>query len=216
MPIKNKKYDYLPYIIPFLLFVLLSYSALLTGLSEALVYPVKTVVTLIALGLTWKYVKNEIRFMFDFIAIISGVIIFLFWVGLEGMYPLVGNPIGFNPYELSSGIFVYILIAFRIFGASLVVPVIEELFWRSFALRFLIDKNFIEIKPGTFSLFSFVFVSISFGFEHYRWLPGIIAGFVYALCYYRTKNLFSPILSHAVTNLLLGVYVLWSGQWSFW
>ncbi|MCP3954146.1 MAG: CAAX prenyl protease-related protein, partial [Desulfobacterales bacterium] len=96
------------------------------------------------------------------------------------------------------------------------VAVIEELFWRTFALIFLINKNFIKIKLGTFFLFSFVFVSISLVFERYRWLPGIIAGFVYALCYYRTKNLFSPILSHAVTNILLGVYVLWSGQWSFW
>lgn len=216
MSIENKKYDCFPYIIPFLLFVVLNYLGLFTGVSEVFVYPAKTVVSIIVLGFIWKYVKNEICLEFDFIALGGGIFVFLFWIGLEGVYPLIGNPVGFNPWELSSGISVYILIAFRLFGASLVVPVIEELFWRSFALRFLIDTNFSKIKPGTFSLFSFVLVSISFGFEHYRWLPGIIAGFVYALCYYRTRNLFSPILSHATTNLLLGIYVLWSGQWSFW
>jgi CAAX protease family protein len=216
LSIKNKKYNYLPYIVPFLLFVLLGYLSLWTGISEAFVYPAKTVVTLIALGLIWKYVKSEIVFEFDLIAILSGIFVVLFWIGLEGRYPLIGSPLGFDPWELSSGIFIYLLIILRLLGACLVAPVIEELFWRSFALRFLIDANFLKIKPGTFSLFSFVIVSISFGFEHYRWLPGIIAGAVYALCYYRTKNLFSPILSHAVTNLLLGIYVLWSGQWSFW
>ncbi len=216
MSIENKKSAYLPYITPFALFALLSYLSILTGISEAYAYLVKVIVTLIILGFIWKYVKNEIRFVFDFVSIIGGIIVFLIWIGLEGTYPLIGNPIGFNPWELSSGYFVYIMIAFRVLSASIVVPMIEELFWRSFALRFLIDTNFLNIKPGTFSLFSFVLVSVSFGFEHYRWLPGIFAGFVYALCYYRTKNLFSPILSHAVTNLLLGIYVLWAGHWSFW
>ena len=45
---------------------------------------------------------------------------------------------------------------------------------------------------------------------------GILAGLIYALLLYRSKNLFSPILSHAVTNLLLGIYVLITRQWSFW
>ncbi|MCK5311634.1 MAG: CAAX prenyl protease-related protein [Desulfobacteraceae bacterium] len=216
MSIENKKYEYLPYITPFALFALLSYFGCLSVIPEAYVYPVKAIVTTIVLVFIWKYVKNEVCFEFDLIAVIGGIIVFLFWTGLEGVYPLIGNPIGFNPWELSSGSFVYILIVFRLFGASLVVPIIEELFWRSFALRFLIDTNFLNIRPGTFSVFSFILVSISFGFEHYRWLPGILAGFVYALCYYRTRNLFSPILAHAVTNLLLGIYVLWSGHWSFW
>ncbi|MCK5543479.1 MAG: CAAX prenyl protease-related protein [Desulfobacterales bacterium] len=216
MSIENKKYEYLPYITPFVVFALLGYLGTLTGISEAFLYPVKAIVTMIVLGFAWKYVNNEVCFIFDFISIAGGIIVFLFWIGLEGTYPLIGNPIGFNPWELSLGPFVCLLIAFRLFGAGIIVPLIEELFWRSFALRFLIDTNFVKIKPGTFSLFSFVLVSISFGFEHYRWLPGILAGFVYALCYYRTRNLFSPVLAHAVTNLLLGIYILWSGHWSFW
>jgi CAAX prenyl protease-like protein len=216
LSIENKKYAYLPYIMPFAVFVLLSYFRSLSVIQEAFVYPVKAVVTTIVLGFAWKYIKNEVCFELDLIAVTGGIVVFLLWIGLEGVYPLIGCPLGFNPRELSSGGFVYVLIAFRLFGASIIVPMIEELFWRSFALRFLIDTNFLKIKPGTFSLFSFILVSISFGFEHYRWLPGILAGLVYALCYYRTTNLFSPILSHAVTNLLLGVYVLWYGQWSFW
>jgi len=68
----------------------------------------------------------------------------------------------------------------------------------------------------TGGLFSFIFISILFGLEHHRWLVGIAAGMIYAGVLYKEKNLFAPILSHALTNLLLGVYVLYTRQWSFW
>jgi hypothetical protein len=111
---------------------------------------------------------------------------------------------------------VYTLIAFRLGGAALVVPVMEELFWRSFALRFLISSDFRSVPLGKFSWYSFIVVSILFGLEHHEWLSGMLAGMIYALVLYRTRNLFDPILAHAVTNLLLGVYVLTTGSWSFW
>ena len=69
------------------------------------------------------------------------------------------------------GPYVYIL-ASHLFGAVLVVPVMEELFWRSFALRFLININFTRYALGTFTWFSYIFVSIAFGMGHHRWLPG--------------------------------------------
>jgi CAAX prenyl protease-like protein len=98
----------------------------------------------------------------------------------------------------------------------LVVPLMEELFWRSFAMRFMIRSDFKSVPLGKFSWFSFLIVAIAFGFEHHQWLPGIVAGLVYAGVLYRSKNLFSPILSHAVTNLLLGIYVLSTAKWGFW
>jgi uncharacterized protein len=118
--------------------------------------------------------------------------------------------------SVNSNALAMVLIFFRMFGAVLVVPVMEEIFWRSFALRVLIDHDFKKVPVGRFTWFSFIAVSVAFGFAHHQWLPGIIAGLVYAAVLYRTKNLFSPILSHAVTNLLLGLYVLWSGEWHYW
>jgi len=83
-----------------------------------------------------------------------------------------------------------------------------ELFWRSFVLRFAIRSDFKSAPLGQFSWFSFIFVSLLFGFEHDRWLVGIFAGMVYAGVLYRSKNLFDPILSHTITNFLLGFYVI--------
>ncbi len=83
-------------------------------------------------------------------------------------------------------------------------------------MRFAIKSDFKSIPLGQFSWFSFIFIAFLFGFEHYRWLPGIIAGMVYAGVLYRRKDLFESILSHATTNLLLGIYVLATHHWSFW
>lgn len=203
------------HVFPFLLFFLFIYLGPLLNISKAVLYPLQTVVISGILVFYWRIYRNEIRFSLDWIAIVAGAAVFAIWVLPEGLYPQISAS-EFNPHELAGGYAVFVLIAFRLIGAVLVVPLAEEIFWRSFALRFLIRSDFKAIPVGRFSWFSFVVVSIAFGLEHHRWLPGIIAGLVYAALLYRTKNLFSPILAHAVTNLMLGVYVLATQQWTFW
>ena len=205
----------LPYIIPFLLFAVVTLLGPKLGLGLGMVYTLKTVLVGACLIVFLPKWKSEIRFTLDLPAIIAGVIVFGIWIGMENVVPHMGEAKGFNPHELSHD-WTTGLISIRMIGAVLVVPIMEELFWRSFALRFLIDTHFKRIPLGTFTWFSFILVSVAFGLEHHRWLPGILAGLVYAALLYRTKNLFSPILSHAVTNLLLGVYVLGTGEWHFW
>ena len=205
----------IPYIFPFALFAVCIYTGLLFNISQSFMYPVKTVLVASSLIYFWNVYKQEIRFSFSWLPVIAGILVFCMWVFFEGMYPQIGHS-EFNPYKHASGYGVYFIITFRLIGATLVVPLMEELFWRSFALRFAIKSNFKAVPLGQFSWFSFIFISILFGLEHERWLVGIIAGMVYSGTLYRRKNLFDPILSHAITNLLLGVYVLSTHQWSFW
>ncbi len=98
-----------------------------------------------------------------------------------------------HPYEQASGYVVYLVIALRLIGASLIVPLMEELFWRSFAFRFAIRSDFKSVPLGQFSWFSFIVISLLFGLEHHRWLVGIVAGMVYAGVLYHRKNLFDPL-----------------------
>ena len=206
---------YIPYIVPFVLFAIFTYIGPLFHISPLLIYPIKTVLVAVSLIYFWNVYKQEIRFSFSYLAVISGLFVFFIWVLPEGLYPHIGYS-EFNPYEQASGYGVYFTIVFRMIGASLVVPLMEELFWRSFALRFAIKSDFKSVPLGQFSWFSFIFISLLFGFEHHRWLVGIVAGMVYAGVLYRTRNLFVPIFSHAITNFLLGLYVLSTHQWSFW
>ncbi|MGM0682289.1 MAG: CAAX prenyl protease-related protein [Thermodesulfobacteriota bacterium] len=202
-----------PYILPFFIFALLTLLGPPLELSPLLVYPLKTVLTGGALLFFRKTLRKEITFRMDWPAVGAGILVFLIWIIPEGHYPQLGGPAAsFNP---AGGAFLLYLV-FHLLGSSLVVPVMEEVFWRSFALRFLIDNKFTAVPLGKFTWFSFILVSIAFGFEHHRWLPGIMAGLAYALVLYRTKNLFSPILAHGVTNFLLAVYVITTGSWHFW
>ena len=206
---------WLPYVVPFGLFGILTYAGPLLHLSPALVYPVKTLVTGIALYHYRGSYGREIRPSLDLWAIGAGILVFLLWVLLDPFYPKV-TPDGLNPSDHASGVGLYLFIATRLAGAALIVPVMEELFWRSFAMRYLVGNDFRKVALGQFTWFSFGVVALAFGLEHHRWLAGILAGIVYGLLLVRTKNLFSPILSHGVTNLLLGGYVLATEQWIFW
>jgi CAAX prenyl protease-like protein len=125
-------------------------------------------------------------------------------------------PLGFNPALLSDRPLQITMTIFRIAGAVLVVPVMEELFWRSFLIRYIIDKNFDTVQLGTFTWGSFLITVILFGLEHNYMYAGIMAGGIYNLLLYRTRSLAQCILAHAVTNLALAVYVVTTGKWQFW
>lgn len=179
-------------------------------------YPIKTL--LVGFFLYFYYRRKfypEITFKCSWIALFVGILVFIGWVLPEGWYPQIGAS-EFNPYTFGKGWVSYILIAFRLIGAVIVVPIMEELFWRSFAIRWLINEKFTSIPIGTFTWFSCLAIVLGFGFEHHRWLVGILAGILYNTLLYYKKNIADCIIAHAVTNLLLGIYVLVTQQWTFW
>lgn len=207
--------DWSPYVLPFGLFALLTYGLPLAGLAAGAAYGFKILVTSAALVFYWSRVRDEFRKGHIGLSLVSGVVVYGLWVLLEGFYPPIGTS-SFDPHREAEGAAWVFLIATRLAGSVLVVPIMEELFWRSFALRVAIDSDFKSIPLGRFSWFSFLLVSAAFGFEHHQWLPGILAGMVYAGVLYRTGNLFVPTLAHAVTNLILGIHVIVTDQWFYW
>ena len=182
-------------------------------------YTVKTVVVLLALIFFWKSYDelslNGLKFGGLLIALLSGVVVFILWINMDWPMARMGEIEPFDPHLLP-GEWLYPFIIIRLFGAAIVVPIFEELFWRSFILRYIVDANFTSVKLGTFTWPSFIISSILFGLEHHLWLAGIMAGIFYNIVLYRTKNLWCSILAHSVTNLMLGVYVVKTGSGQFW
>jgi len=101
-------------------------------------------------------------------------------------------------------------------GAVLVVPVMEELFWRGFLARWLVNPDFKAVSLGSFTPFAFWTTVVLFGVEHEQWLAGMICGVLLNGLLYRTKNLLACVLAHAVANALLAAWVLTRGDWKFW
>lgn len=181
-------------------------------------YPAKIALVALLLALFWRRYQELSRFRLAplpaSIALATGVVVLVLWISLDAGWMVVGAPLGFDPRV--GGRIDWLLVAIRIAGAALVVPIMEELFWRSFLMRWVDDPDFESVEPSQLSIKSFVITVLLFGFEHNLWLAGIVAGAAYSLLYMRHRNLWSPILAHAVTNGLLGVWVVRTGNWSYW
>jgi hypothetical protein len=149
-------------------------------------------------------------------AVAVGIAVFVLWINLDFSWAMLGAPdTGFDP-RTSSGDIDWALAAVRLFGAAAVVPIMEELFWRSLIMRWIDDHDFLRLPVAATSLRALLLSSIVFGVEHKLWLAGLLAGLAYGGLYRRSRNLWSPILAHSLTNLLLGCWVLATGAWSFW
>ena len=150
------------------------------------------------------------------VVLLVGVATFIMWIQVDWTIPVSGAPKGFNPMLLPEGHLRTILTATRVAGAVLVVPLMEELFWRSFLLRYLVDADFESVQLGRFTWGSFIITTILFGLEHHLIAAGMIAGAIYSVILYRTRSLAQCVLAHAVTNLALSCYVLYTEKWYFW
>ena len=148
------------------------------------------------------------------VAVTAGVIVLLLWISLDAPWMIVGYNDGYEPRV--NGQLDWPLAVIRIAGAALVVPVMEELFWRSFLMRWIEASEFQSIDPSQLGIKSFAITIVLFGFEHNSWLAGMVAGAVYGWLYWRYRSLWPPIIAHAVTNGLLGIWVVATGNWWFW
>lgn len=150
------------------------------------------------------------------IAVAVGVAVFVAWINLGSSWMMVAAPTaGYQPLG-PDGQMEWGLIAIRLAGAALVVPVMEELFWRAFLLRWLTRPDFLQVDPASVGLKAFAITAVLFAVEHNLWLAGLVAGIAYNLLYVRSRTLWSPILAHGVTNGILGVWVIASGRWEYW
>jgi CAAX prenyl protease-like protein len=108
-------------------------------------------------------------------------------------------------------------LALRAASSFLLVPILEELFWRGWLMRWLIRPAFLEIEFGTYRAAAFWIVAALFASEHGAyWEVGLAAGILYNWWAIRTRCLPDCILAHAVTNAILSAYVLFTGQWRYW
>jgi CAAX prenyl protease-like protein len=105
-------------------------------------------------------------------------------------------------------------LALRVLGATVMVPVAEELAFRGFLHRWLISRNFECVPIGQWSLLAFAVSSLLFGAMHTRWVAGALSGAVFAVVMYRTNRLSDPIAAHMTANATICAWAIAWGQWS--
>ena len=165
----------------------------------------------------------KVRYLGGSLAI--GIGAFLLWIAPDTLFPgwrqhwLFTNAVmgevrvSLSAEQLSSPF----LLLFRTLSATLMVPILEELFWRAWMLRWLVEKDFETLPMGSCDRQSFWIVAALFAMEHGPyWEVGLLTGLLWNWWMTRTRSLGDLIFVHGVTNLSLSLYVIWSKKWEFW
>ena len=154
-----------------------------------------------------------------------GAIVFAIWIAPDTLIPgyrsywlfqnsVTGHLTSSLPEELRQNIAILVLRSVR---AILIVPIVEELFWRGWLMRWLINPDFEKVELGSYTPLAFWATAILFASEHGPyWEVGLIAGAAYNWWMMRTKSLGDLIVAHALTNGLLCAYVVATGKWEYW
>lgn len=208
----------LPYV------VLLVLTFLQDSMGETARYWLYGAKLLVGLYCIWRIrdLVPEMRWAFSWEAVAVGVLVFAVWVGLDPFYPkisfLFATTDPWNPVKhFGEGSFAAIFfVAVRTIGSALVIPPIEEIFYRSFLYRWFVRKDFEKLPFNVFHGLSFVVTALIFGFVHYQWLGGILCAMCYQWLVIRKNRLGDAITAHAVTNFLLGVWIYWRDDYKFW
>lgn len=192
------------------------------GASDAASWLVVARGAIVALALAWFWpAYSELRKPSPaaaadwLLAALGGFAVFLVWIGLDQEWAVLSRSVGFIPHDPEGGTDWFKALA-RLAGFALVVPVMEELFWRSFLLRWLERHDFLSVAPRLVGMRAFLITTVLFSLEHDRWLAGAVAGALYNWLYMRSGNLWVPIAAHGVTNAVLGVWILHTQNWQFW
>jgi len=213
----------LAYVAPFAVFIgVMAVERVLLPHSQ-LLYPIRfLIVSAVVVFVSWPYL--QLRPQQPLASIAIGLAVFLIWTAPDRLFgyrhfwlfenAITGSVSTSIPAEMQARFW---FLALRTLGSVALVPIIEELFWRGWLMRWLIDPHFEKVPLGTYAAAAFWITAVLFASEHGPyWEVGLIAGVVFNWWMIRTKSLADCILAHAVTNALLAAYVMAAGQWQYW
>ncbi len=214
-----------PYVLPFAVFIAFLAIQKYLPLPPNIEFLVRD---LLLAGVLFGFSRHVIQLRPQHLlgTVIIGVAVFVIWVGPDVLFPtyreswlfqnalfgkISANTIPENvlksPWVLWP----------RILQAVVFVPILEELFWRAWLMRWLISPQFQKVPLGTYQAGAFWMVAVLFASEHGPyWDVGLIAGIAYNWWMVRTRSLADCILAHAVTNGCLCAYVVATRHWEYW
>jgi CAAX prenyl protease-like protein len=196
-------------------------------------YTIRLAVTLLVM-LTLYARYRQFPLKFSLLSVVVGIAGVVLWVGLckldieEKLFPKIGlgsftdlgGRAAYNPLEALGG-YPLLLCGFlvvRFIGLALVVPIIEEFILRGFIVRFVLNpEEWLSLPCGVVNRVSLTLPAVYGLLTHpAEALAAVVWFSLVTWLMVRTQNLWDCVMAHAVTNFLLGIYVLTSGDWELW
>jgi CAAX prenyl protease-like protein len=218
----KKKFESSPVYVrvaPFLIFFALTFLQTLNNTTAPFwFYLLKT---LVGAWLVWEMrpFVAEMKWALSWEAIVVGILVCVMWVGIDDYYPKFSKSTAQqNPHLVfgQNSAMTWFFLLVHLLGSTFVVPPLEEVFFRSFLYRYFVKVDFQAMPFNLFHGLSFFVTSVIFGFEHYQWLSGILCGMAFQALVIRKNRLGDAMTAHAITNFLLGIWIIWKGAWKFW
>ena len=204
------------YLAPILTILLIGMLTRIAGGGFDYLYPLKVIGGAAVLCF---YRERLVRFWREpsWFAVMIGALVFVEWIGLQWRSDVAASDFAFaSKLDSLSEPIASLWLAIRVIGAVVTVPLAEELAFRGYLLRKLIDADFMRVNFRRFTIVSFVVSSTLFGLLHQQRAAGVIAGMLFAAAMYRRGALFDAFVAHATANAMLAVYVLATHRWSLW
>lgn len=192
--------DTAAYIVPFICMMVTGVIAAAFWRDPAAAYPLRVVIMAAALAYFAPALRRLDRTITP-LDIAAGLAVGLCWVATA---PDTAGEAAVSPAAAAG--FVWVL--FRLLGTMLVVPVVEELFFRAYVLARL-DRG-----GQVWRLTALAVSSILFGAMHDRVLAGALAGLVFGLLYLRGGRAAGAISAHITANVVIALWALTTDNWS--
>ncbi len=217
---------------PFIIIVLLTAAQGKFGAASAYWFYLAKTIAGLGMLLAVRPFITEMRWAFSWAAVGVGVAVFVAWVGISGDWatqnslwvklglssPPKNLPASWNPFQQfgEGSALAWLMILIRILGSTFIVPPLEEIFYRSFLYRTIANQNFLAVPLNQFLPIPFLVTALAFGLAHNEWIAGIFCGAAFQWLVIRKNRLGDAMTAHAITNFLLGIWVVWRGAWNFW
>jgi len=124
----------------------------------------------------------------------------------------------YNPLDqlAATPTWAYTFLAIRFLGLVLVVPIIEEFFLRGFLMRFVQSDRWWEVPFGQVTTAAILIGTLFPVLYHPEKLAALVWFSMVTWLMIRTRNIWDCVAAHAITNAMLGIYVVTQNEWRLW
>ena len=203
------------YLLPFLAIVAASFITQATSSGFEWLYPLRF---LAAAAVLWHYRANyrQMDWHFSWLGPACGAVVFALWLALD--YKSLGTTTALATTLPTLPTWQRLTwLTTRVLAAVITVPIAEELAFRGYLARRILQPDVDIVPYRTLTLTAILLSSAAFGLMHGKMaLAGCASGLLFALAAKLRNRIGEAVSAHVTANLLLALWVLLRGDYALW